>query len=250
MPMRNCCLVAVFAAGACFTGGAVAAPVSFSNITASWERVAPADRIDVANNGTKAPSMRWGRPATDAGKSGYDFTAAADLATETAFGAPLIIGEFSHLNNPVYADGGVLAAASLFLDLDVNVDGADQGTRTFVFDFTHEETPNAPNPCANGEANRRGVNVNGCADLVTVTENALSESFHVNGVLYTVAVVGFKVGDDIVTTFETMERAVNTAEVVASVSVIETPVPGALFLMLSGLAGIGFSASRRRAGLS
>jgi len=223
---------------------ASAAPVSFSNITGSWSSIDPAAGINVSNNGTANPSLRWGNPATNAGQSGYDFNAAANFMVEVPPDTDVDLGSFSHLNNPI--TGTSLNSATLTVAIDIVVDGIAQGSRNFVFDFTHNETTNSSNPCANGEANNQGVNINGCADLVTVTNNNLSEDFLVDGVLYTIAILGFKVGDDIVTTFETIEQMTNTAQLIGRVTVAEVPIPAAIPLFLSGIAGLGFAGRMRK----
>ncbi|NOX94118.1 MAG: hypothetical protein GXP04_03185 [Alphaproteobacteria bacterium] len=225
-------------------GAALATPVSFSNITASWTDISPATGITISNNNSANPSMRWGTPATNAGQSGYDFLAAGDFSVNAPPNQQVTLGTFSHLNNPI--TGTSLSSATLNVAIDIAINGVDQGSRNFMFDFSHFETPNNANPCANGGANGSGVNVNGCADLVTVTNNNLSEDFLVDGVLYTIAILGFKVGDDIVSTFETIERMTNNAVLIATITVAEVPIPGALILMLSGVMGLGFAGRTKK----
>jgi hypothetical protein len=226
-------------------GAASAAPVTFSNITGSWSNVAPASGITVSNNGTANPSMRWGDPATNAGQSGYDFAAAGDFSVNVPPDQEVSLGTFSHLNNPI--NGTSLTSATLTVAIDIVINGMAQGTRNFVFDFTHQETPNGADPCANGDANGAGANVNGCADLVTVSNTNLSEDFLVDGVLYTIAILGFEVGGNIVSTLETIEQMTNNAQLIASITVSEVPLPGALILMLSGVMGLGFAGRRKKA---
>ncbi len=223
---------------------ALATPVSFSNITASWTDISPTTGITVFNNNSAIPSMRWGRPATNAGQSGYDFLAAADFSVNAPPNQQVTLGAFSHLNNPIR--GTSLNSATLNVAIDIAINGVDQGSRTFMFNFSHNETPNNANLCANGGANGSGVNINGCADLVTVTNSNLSEDFFADGILYTIAILGFKVGDDIITTFETIERMTNNAVLVATITVAEVPIPGALVLMFSGVMGLGFAGRTKK----
>ncbi|MHA7871134.1 MAG: THxN family PEP-CTERM protein [Hyphococcus sp.] len=235
--------VSTLAAGLVASGAALAAPVSFSNITGTWSSVDPAG-VTVSNNGTANPSMRWGTPATNAGQSGYDFNAAGDFSVNVPPDTDVTLGTFSHLNNPI--TGTSLDSATLTVAIDIAVDGQAQGVRNFVFDFTHDETPNGANPCANGGANGAGVNINGCADLVTVTDSIMSEDFLVNGVVYTIAILGFKIGDEIVSTFETIEKMTNRAQLIGRITVSEVPIPAAIPLFLSGAAGIGFISRRKK----
>ncbi|MEO1241818.1 MAG: THxN family PEP-CTERM protein [Pseudomonadota bacterium] len=225
-------------------GSASAAIVSFENITGSWSAIDPAAGIAISNNGTANPSLRWGNPATNRGQSGYDFAGAADTMVDVPPNTNVALGTFTHRNNPI--TGTSLNEATLTVAIDIVVDGQDQGSRNFMFDFSHEETPNGANPCANGEANGSGVNVNGCADLVTVTDSILSEDFLVNGVLYTIAILGFEVGGDIVSTFETIEKMKNRATLVGYITVSEVPIPAAIPLFLSGIAGLGFAGRMKK----
>ena len=229
-------------------GIAAAAPISINNITGSWGDISPVAGVNVTNNNTATPSMRWGTPVPSSGQqSGYDFVAAADTTVNVPPNQQFTLGTFTHLNNPISPSGTLLSAATLSVTVDIVVDSIAQGSRTFDFDFTHNETPNSSNPCANGEANNQGVNINGCADLVTVTDGSFSEDFLVNGVLYKIAIVGFKIGDDVVSTFETVERRINTAQLIATVTTVsEVPLPGAVVLMLSGLFGLGFASRKKK----
>ena len=236
------------AAAAALAASAHAVMVTVAPVSASWENVVGVGPVTVDNSNTTAPSMRWGDPATGSGQSGYDFA---------LVGAPITVdvppnsgafslGTFAHVNQPIFAGTGVLATATLALDAAIEIAGMPQGVFSFNFDFMHEETPNGADPCADGGANGVGVNDNGCADIVTVTTSSLSENFIVDGLVYTINVLGFSTdgGATISSIFRTRESAINLADIYASVSVAEIPVPGALPLLLSGLAG--FAAMRRR----
>ena len=224
-------------------GTASAALVSFSNITGSWSAIDPAG-ITLSDNGTANPQMRWGTAATSHGQSGYDFNAASDFGVNVPPEQMVMLGSFAHVNNPIR--GTSLNSAMLTVGINIEVDGEDQGLHNFMFDFTHEETPNGADPCANGDPNYTGVNGWGCADLVTISNSDLSEDFLVNGVLYTVAILGFEVDGMIVSTFETMEKMTNRAKLVGYITVSEVPIPAAIPLFLSGIVGLGFAGRRKK----
>lgn len=231
-------LSALCAASLC--SAASAAPVSVSNITGSWSDVDPAANGTITNNGTANPSLRWGTPATNNGQSGYDFNAAADTVVNVPPNSEFDLGTFTHINNPINS-GTSIDSAKLTVSLDIEIDGVDQGSRDFIFDFIHDETPNGADPCANGEDNDQGVNINGCADLVSVTTAMLSENFMVNDLLYTITILGLRADGEFLSIFETIERKINTGTLVANVTVSEVPIPAALPLFLAGIAGLGFA---------
>lgn len=223
---------------------ASAATVTISDITASWINTNPAANATTAGNGTDNPVVSWG---TSSPQSGYGFQAAADTSVPVPPDQEFDLGQFTHFNNPIPA-GTSITGTTLQVNLNVSVDGGAAQALVFFFDFDHFETPNGDNPCANGEPNNVGVNINGCADLVTVTNSVFSDTFDVDGVLYTIAILGFKVGSDILSTFATVEAANTSAMLVAKVTsdIAEIPLPAAMPLFLAGLAGFGFAARRKR----
>lgn len=206
--------------------------------------------ITTDNSNPSNPTMRWGSPATGSGQSGYDFAiAGAGISVDVPPNStPFVLGTFSHVNMPIFAGTGSLQSATLAFDAAIEIAGAAQGVLTFAFDFLHNETPNAADPCADGGANGVGINNNGCADIVSVTASSLSETFIIDGLRYTVAVLGFSQdgGATISNSFVTRESAINPAFLYGSVSVSEVPVPAALPLLLSGMAGFAALKRRRR----
>jgi hypothetical protein len=228
-------------------GAASAATVSIDIITATWSNVAGGTNVNFAGNGTGTASVNWGT----GGQSGYDFSAAATPIATMIPPAPspdFTLGTFKHRNLPINP-GTSITGVRLTITAGISIDGNDQGTKNFIFDLNHWETPNGANPCANGEANNQGVNINGCADRVQVNFNNLSESITVGADTYTLNIVGFLVGGVPFSEFWTKEEKTNTALIRANWSlrseVIPAPMSLALFGM--GLAGLGLAMRRRAA---
>ena len=243
------------------SASAQALTITFDPITAAWTSIVPASGITSTGNGTTTASLRWG-VSQGSGQSGYDFTAAIAPLNVVMPPDPsneFSLGLFTHFNNPI--TGTTLSSATLevtaFLKLidDSNV-ATDIGNRTFSFNFVHNETPNADDPCANGQPNGSGVNVNGCADIITVSVSSGTESFSIGGVDYTLGVQGFLAtsGPNIgtlVTGFQTVEAATNTAQIVTIADKTENvlvPEPGILALLSGGLLGLGLALRRRGPG--
>jgi hypothetical protein len=216
--------------------------ITLSGITASWFDPTPAANISAnLGAGTATPQIRWGGTAGDPSTgSGYNFGAAAGAAAlvPPSPSANFVLGTFQHVNFPILAS---ITGVRLGLTSDVFVDGILAGTLSFVFDFIHDETPNADDPCRFGGANGQGVNINGCADRVTVAFSDASESFLVGGDLYTINVVGFELGSGVFSTeFLTAESALNTASLIANVTLRSSLVdePGTLALFGLGIAAL------------
>lgn len=225
----------VFATCFLVTGFAQAGLVSITSLNASWFNINP-NSITALGNGTTTATISWG---TGSGQSGYGFTTSTTPINNSLPPSPsgaFDLGTWTHFNNPI--TGTTLSSATLQLAANIFVDGVDQGIKNFLFNFSHNETPNS-GTCA---ATTPGVNVNGCADIVNVVYSLDSDTFVVGSDVYTLNILAGS------SYFETMEQADNAfviqGELALRSSVV--PEPSALMLMGLGLGMLSFVGSKRR----
>ncbi|MEX0645301.1 MAG: THxN family PEP-CTERM protein [Parvularculaceae bacterium] len=211
-----------------------AATVTFSNITGAWSNVVVLDdagSVSTVGNGTNVATLAWGEVAPADPQSSYVFDGASDFMLDVPPTVQAILGDFTHNNNPIADPGEELVSATLSVVMDIVIDAVNLGSFSFDFDFSHNETSNTGGGC--------------CNDIITITNlSELSQNFLVNGFIYTITVLGFQIGGD---EFSTVEGMANTANLLVEVSVQAIPVPGALALFVSGLAGLFVAYRRRRA---
>jgi hypothetical protein len=223
-----------------FVGTSQAALVSIENMAVSWLDPNPSS-VTINGNGTSSASLYWGYPQYPGRASGYSFTTAP---TPISYDVPpatedFLLGTWTHYNYPIRPP--LLDSVRLVISAEISVDSVSQGVKNFYFDFTHNETYNQAHHCANGEMNGVGVNRNGCADIVDVSYNDLSDSFWVNGALFTLNLSG---GSN---HFETVENWTNMFNLFGSIvaSDVTVPEPSTLALFSGGLAVFGFARRRK-----
>ncbi|MCB6179353.1 THxN family PEP-CTERM protein [Rhodobacter sp. Har01] len=229
-----------------------AATIDLDDVGISWNGVS-AVGSGSAVTGVGTSKIEWGVPFKKGGKkSGYGFVGLESTGHDVD--EEFQLGTFTHFNNPINA-GTSITKATLSLSFDLMVDGVAKSVDT-AFDFLHWETSNAATngKCANGSG-MTGVNVNGCADRVTISSvlNMMDE-FQIGNAFYTMQITGFLLNGVIVSEFWTKEDASNPAVLMAKftkVRDIDTPPPAPVplpatgLLVLAGLAGLA-AAKRRR----
>lgn len=130
-----------------------------------------------ANTACAPSAMSWGEPAL-ADRSGLSITNLPPALVTTNGGLQANTA-VTHNNQPV--TGNSLDSVTLRSTLTLTPFdplgglGLPPASIDFLIDF--EETDNGANPCANGEANDQGVNINGCADIFVLDQTALNFPF-------------------------------------------------------------------------
>ena len=188
------------------------------------------------------------------GRSGYNFLGTDSAVNVIAPGSSgnFVIGTFEHVNFPV--TGGSITGIDLLFTADVWVDGTKLGSRTFTYNFTHDETDNNQRPCPYGGAGNP-INSAGCADRVQMNFNSSSETFLIGLDKYTLDIAGFLVAGSPTAGFLTKEGVVNTAYIQGNVNLFSravggVPEPSTWAMMILGFGATGAMVrSHRRRGL-
>ena len=227
-----------------------ASAVTITSVTGVWESV----NVSGGNaSGVGTQSILWGKAPRRGNQSGYTFEG-AESPISTNVEDPFQLGTFTHQNNPIYINGGLLNTADLAISFTIA--GSEQTYRS-VFEFDHLETPNHAKTCADGQTSSAAINSNGCADSVTAVLNQdASQGFFIDGLEYVLDISGFLFDDTLLDTFWTREQSENIAGLQASYRLIsddtppqydppfdgdtpsEVPLPATGFLLLGALAGL------------
>ncbi|MDO5648405.1 THxN family PEP-CTERM protein [Paracoccus sp. (in: a-proteobacteria)] len=224
------------------TAGASAATVVVENVTGAWTNIVGGG---TAVTGRNTNEIFWG-VQTATPKSGLSFAGVSNKAMTAGTVAEL--GSLTHHN--FFTVGTPVSAARLNLSFDVRIDG-ELRTVTNAYDFTLLETRNNSRICDNGEPNRQGININGCADRMQAIHNAdVSETFEIGGKTFVFDIdhFGFDLDADGIPTIWTAEelqtRVSLTAQFIEIADVAPVPLPASAALLVAGLGG--FAALRRR----
>ena len=242
---------------------AQAAVVTLENITATWQNPVGGSNVTYDDNGTDFARVRWGTassgPNTFGNRSGYDFEAVGSSISTGIFTTPysspaFTVGTFTHQNKPIVSGGGI-SAMQLFLTADISINGGLQQSYNFTFNFLHHETPNGAKPCAYGGANYQGININGCADKVSVNFSSISDSFFIDGTRYTLNLAGFLDGGQPATDFLSKEKGSNNAIIVGQIAAWDDVIPGVpepstWLTMIAGFGLVGYQMRRRKGSVS
>lgn len=260
---------ALATAAALMLGGvsaAIAATVGVSSVGGIWTSTDPSNPPGLAGIGTSAVS--WGVPLGRK-KSGYSFVGAAAGQIET--GVDFDLGTFTHNNFVIQKDSSI-RGAGLGVVVNLVIGGVAQAVNA-AFNFEHWETDNNPRRggCADGGANRVGVNASGCADRVTITDNsATQEKFVIDGFEYILEITGFTRAGQLFSAFWTEENRANSAVLRARFTLIgpaggggpnpnpnpnpnpepapsPVPLPAAGWMVLTGLAALAAARARKKA---
>jgi len=219
--------------GALLTSASVyALPVTINLVGADWSNVVGGagtvsfyDTDGIAGN----EEIRWGIPA-DTDQSGYRFDSAAPPSFTVETGEIFTLGNFTHTNQPVWES---ISSAQLNISADLTIGGSSLGEGPFTFSFLHDETTNGCEPqpdCAN--------------DIVSFTSLLSSDSFFVDGIGYTLDLIGFSVNGMTTNEFSTFEGQTNIAQLQAVFRTTSVPEPTSIALFGLGLFGV--ACMRRR----
>ena len=181
-------ILAAFAALAASATIANAAQLRFDVLEARFYDPVGGSVQSIDNTFGDPISIRWG---TSGSQSGYDFDAADTPFSEDPF-TVFALGDFTHFNQPITAGTSI---TGVNMDVRGSLTIVDDfigetliGERTFSFGIAHDETTNR-SPCADNPDGTPSISV--CDDFVNISTLSGSDTFFVDGVEYTLNILGF-----------------------------------------------------------
>ncbi len=227
--------------------GANAATIEFTLLESRWANPVGGNitfQDPTSPNFANPAVIRWGTNSpTGEGDSGYDFTARnTPFATSetSVFG----LGEFAHENFTI-PTGTWISSVDLLLRGVLNVDSGPDQEVQFDYRFFHNETPNSPPSglCAAGGTQP-------CPDLVSFEALSSTDRVLIDGSPFALNILGFA------TSLENAENGIFDSEAltlegqrntrILAAEFAPVPIPAALPLFASAIAGLGIVGLRRK----
>jgi hypothetical protein len=214
-------------------------------------------------------SLRWGT-STGSGQSGLDLTNTPISTQVTTNGAAVANIGATHLNRVINDNSlDTVDIESTLILTPFMPPAPGLPSQVLVFHVNFTETDNNDDPCANGQPNGSGVNVNGCADIFVIDQTALNFPFlydlgtgqgpkqyfisffeQTNGLnpLPTAACSAAGASSPCLgfMTPETLDTSFRFAALITTVPVTIVPEPGVILLAATSLLAAGFARRRRK----